>query len=199
MGEDAAPGEMQVPCSGATLASGHPKDYVTVGCQLSTWPLELIFHPDDATDTCSEQELVMERAGLVLQDGLETFTGTEHSATQSRDLGGLTLLDQILSKQPVLPEPQMSSSPAPAEPQAFPHPNPATSQVPHLGSVLRTKGWLLVQLPVDPRASSWKTECVLKRGPRTPHSHFLCQNAPGLVKLFLFLPPALGCEDSREG
>lgn len=69
----------------------------------------------------------------------------------------LTLLDQTLTKQPVLPKAQTSSSPAPAEPQASPYPNPATSQVPDLGSVLRTKGWLLVQLPVDPRASSWKT------------------------------------------
>lgn len=153
MGEDSAPGETQVPCSGATLAPGHPKDYVTAGCQLSTWPLELIFHPDAATDTCFEQ-----CAGTG-QDGLETFTGTKHLAAQSADHPptSLTLLDQTLSKQPVLPKPQTSSSPAPAEPQASPYPNPATFQVPDLGSVLRTKGWLLVQRPVDPRASSWKT------------------------------------------
>lgn len=55
MGEDAAPGEMHASRSGAALPPGHPKDYVAVGCQLSTWPWELISHPDDATDTCFER------------------------------------------------------------------------------------------------------------------------------------------------
>lgn len=159
MEEDAAPGEMHVSCSGATLAPRHPKDYVVVRCQLSQWPLELISHADDATDTCFEQSAAnghsKGRTRTPRWAGM--FKGTECLATP---LGAeiyppaLALLDQTLSKHLVLPAPQASSNPVPAEPQASPHPHPATPQLPHLGSVLRTKGWLLVQRSVDPRTSS---------------------------------------------
>lgn len=67
----------------------------------------------------------------------------------------LVLLDQT---------PNTNGASCPSKVQVSPHPNPATPWVPHLGSVLCTKGWLLVQLPMDPRASSWKRKCVLEGG-----------------------------------
>lgn len=94
--------------------------------------------------------------------------------------------------------PSTSLPPRPAEilsqqSQDISSPKPCHLLGTHLGSVLCSKGWLLVQWPVDPRASSWKNSACWKGGSGPGSS----SPAATLGELLLFLPPALRCDDRR--
>lgn len=134
----------------------------------------------------SAQELATARAGQGLQDGLETFTGTECLATP---------LGQEISSS------LGATGPDTQQTNGASCPSKALGSIPPPCDLLGPSPWICTlhqRLACCPAAGGSQSlqlenrECVLEGGPRAPPSQ------SRLGKLFLILPPALGYEDSKE-